>query len=307
MNSHRISYTRHPFEQNNPLAFIKIDVDHSYQQHAHDFYELMYISEGKGILFIERQSLHVSEGDLFFIPPGTPHMLQRQDQDATSAPLQMLNCLLLPEVLAPQCQEGQPAWDLEFEQIASFFRQSTSWLGYREQQHEFARIMYGMHVNQQHMPPGYRHKQYILLLDLLHTLYVQHQFSYPAVQAKVDHPAEFAISYIETHYRDPLRLDALCSWIGVSPRHLQRLIKQATGQTFVQLLQNVRVLHSCELLLETDWSVQMVAAEVGIQDMKYFYRIFKQHCGLTPSRFRTERTSREKHTAVTQDASMRDD
>lgn len=293
MNSNKVPYTRHPFESNNPLSFIKIDVNHSYQQHAHHFYEVMYISEGNGILFIERQSLQVAEGDLFFIPPGTPHMLQKQTQDVTTRPLQMLNCLLLPEVLEPQDQEDQLAWDTEFEQIAAFFRQGNCWLGYREQQHEFARIMYSMQVNQQNMPPGYRHKQYILLLDLLHTLYVQHQFSYPTAQAKVDNPAEFAISYIETHYRDPLRLDALCSWIGVSPRHLQRLIKQATGQTFVQLLQNVRMLHSCELLLETDWSVQTVAAEVGIQDMKYFYRIFKQHGGLTPSRFRTKHSSRE--------------
>ncbi|WP_366349398.1 AraC family transcriptional regulator [Paenibacillus amylolyticus] len=39
-------------------------------------------------------------------------------------------------------------------------------------------------------------------------------------------------------------------------------------------------------LSEIHWSVQTIAREVGIQDMKYFYRIFKEKCGMTPKEFR---------------------
>lgn len=278
----------HSFEENNPLAFIMIDIDveHSYQQHAHDFYEMIYISEGSGLLLIDKQCIQVREGELFFIPPGIAHMLQKPN-DSTE-PLQMMNCLLQREVLCPQVETDALIWNEEFQRIADFFLQTESWLGYREQNGELARILYGMHINTMNKPPGHRHKQYILLLDLLHTLYVQHQVQFPYTRMRIENPVEFTLGYIRMHYRQPVKLEELAQWLAMSSRHLQRLLKQATGFTFIQLLQNCRVLQSCELLLETDWNVQRIAEEVGVHDMKYFYRIFKERCHVTPSRFRVQ-------------------
>ncbi len=294
-SSTSIPVTEHPFEDNNPLAFVMIDMDesHSYQQHSHHFYEIIYISEGSGLLLIDKQCIEVHEGELFFIPPGIAHMLQKPDHSTTL--LQMMNCLLEPKVLSPDVDRNALVWDEEFEHITSFFRQAERWIGYREQNSEFARILYGMHINAMNKPPGYRHKQYILLLDLLHTLYVQHQVSFPYTRMQIEHPVQFTLGYIRMHYRQPVKLEELCGWLAISPRHLQRLLKQTTGFTFIQLLQNCRVLQSCELLLETDWSIQMIAEQVGIHDMKYFYRIFKERCHITPSRFRTQHHSKPDH------------
>ncbi|MFD1887960.1 helix-turn-helix domain-containing protein [Paenibacillus wenxiniae] len=287
---------RHSFEENNPLAFmiIDIDADHSYQQHAHDFYEIIYISEGSGLLLIEKQCFQVHQGELFFIPPGITHMLQKPEH--AQEPLQMMNCLLKSEVLCPEIDTHALIWDEEFGHMAAFFRQTESWLSYRQQNGELARILYGMHINTMNKPPGYRHKQYILLLDLLHTLYVQHQVQFPHTRMDIENPVEFTLGYIRMHYRQPVKLEELCDWLAISPRHVQRLLKQATGFTFIQLLQHCRVLRSCELLLETDWNVQRIAEEVGVHDMKYFYRIFKERCHITPSRFRIQ------HRQVTEEA-----
>ncbi len=285
----------HPFEPNNPLAFIRIDmdIDHSYQQHAHDFYELIYIAEGSGLLLIEKRCFNVQAGELFFIPPGIAHMLHKPDH--SNEPLQMMNCLLKSEVLCPEVDTDALIWDEEFQRIAEFFRQTESWLGYREHNGELARILYGMHINTLNKPPGHRYKQYILLLDLLHTLYVQQQVQFPYTRMRIENPVEFTLGYIRMHYRQPVKLEELCGWLAISPRQLQRLLKQATGFTFIQLLQHCRVLRSCELLLETDWNIQRIAEEVGVHDMKYFYRIFKERCHRTPSRFRTQqRQAREQ-------------
>lgn len=289
MTTPELKIVDHPFENNNPLSFLTIDVMQSYQQHAHPFYEIIYVSEGKGLLFIDKESLEVSEGDLFFIPIGIHHMFYRQD-NKQPAQLQIMNCMFLPEVLMTSDTQENLAWDEEFQEIAGFFRRTERWLGYREQNNEFARIMYSMHLNQMNATPGYRYKLYLSLLELLHTMHMHSQFSYPAAPMKIEDPVTFTTNYVQTHYRDPLKLEELCQWISISPRHLQRKLKQATGQTFIQLLQNVRVMQSCELLIETDWSVQMIAAEVGVHDMKYFYRIFKTRCGLTPSQFRKQHT-----------------
>lgn len=288
MNSNHSPFElfQHPFAEETPISFELFTVEGSFQQHAHDFYEIIYISEGKGTLFIHKDSFIVEEGDLFFIPIGMPHLLKSDSSDH-AIPLQIMNCMFKTELLSPQ-YEPRNALDREFDAIAQFFRQNETWLRYQDQGGEFARMMYSMNFAVNSQSPGYHYKLYICLLDLLNTMYRLKQFSLLSKPDKLVDPVAFAIEYIQVHYRDPLKMEEFCQWISISPRQLQRKFKQTTGYTYTQMLQQIRIQKSCELLINTDWSVQTIADEVGIHDMKYFYRLFKESCGLTPLHFRQQ-------------------
>ncbi|WP_372631131.1 helix-turn-helix domain-containing protein [Cohnella sp.] len=73
---------------------------------------------------------------------------------------------------------------------------------------------------------------------------------------------------------------------AMSTRQFQRKFKSLTGITYMKLLQEVRIRHSCGLLRFTRLSVQKIAESVGIYDMHHFYRLFREYCGTTPSEFR---------------------
>lgn len=277
---------QHPFPIETPISFQMFTVEGSFQEHAHEFYEIIYICEGKGTLFIHKDSLPFEEGDLFFIPIGMPHLLK--SESATPAiPLQMMTCMFQTELLAPQ-NTPKNELEREFDAIAQFFRQTDDWLRYQDQGGEFARIMYSMNFAVNSQSPGYHYKLYICLLDLLNTMYRLKQFSLLSKPDKLVDPVAFAIEYIQVHYRNPLKMEEFCQWLSISPRHLQRKFKETTGHTYTQMLQQIRVQKSCELLINTDWSIQQIADEVGIHDMKYFYRLFKTNCGLTPLHFRQQ-------------------
>ena len=57
---------------------------------------------------------------------------------------------------------------------------------------------------------------------------------------------------------------------------------------FGKAIQGVRIEKACELLRETDISVATVAKRVGFNSANYFYRVFKQWVGMTPTQYREE-------------------
>ena len=67
---------------------------------------------------------------------------------------------------------------------------------------------------------------------------------------------------------------------------LSKLIRQKTGDTFKELLQQRRFETAAHLLMETDLAVEEIALDVGYENLSYFFRQFKSRYGVTPRAYR---------------------
>ena len=67
---------------------------------------------------------------------------------------------------------------------------------------------------------------------------------------------------------------------------LSKLIRQKTGYTFKELLQQRRFETAAHLLTETDLAVEEIALDVGYENLSYFFRQFKSRYGVTPRAYR---------------------
>ncbi|MFJ9949058.1 helix-turn-helix domain-containing protein [Kitasatospora sp. NPDC091207] len=74
--------------------------------------------------------------------------------------------------------------------------------------------------------------------------------------------------------------------LGVSPGHLQTLVKQATGRTPGRLIRQQQTLEAKRLLASTELTIRHVAREAGFVDPAYFCRFFRRETGMTPGEFR---------------------
>ncbi len=74
--------------------------------------------------------------------------------------------------------------------------------------------------------------------------------------------------------------------LNVSPNHLNKIVKHATGKSPSRWIDETLVLEARVLLYQTNLSIQQVAAEIGIFDASYFSRMFKKYEGVTPKVFR---------------------
>ncbi|WP_262316732.1 helix-turn-helix domain-containing protein [Lacticaseibacillus parakribbianus] len=75
-----------------------------------------------------------------------------------------------------------------------------------------------------------------------------------------------------------------------NPDYLNRLFKQATGQTLGQYSTALRLDYAKLLLLSTSDTVAQVAGRAFFPDEKYFARVFHRTVGLPPSRYRSAYT-----------------
>ena len=82
------------------------------------------------------------------------------------------------------------------------------------------------------------------------------------------------------------RITDYADLLAVSPNHLNKCVRQTTGRTASDWLEEIILLESKVLLSQTDLSVAQVASAVGMQDQSYFGRFFRKKTDLTPSQYR---------------------
>jgi AraC-like DNA-binding protein len=88
------------------------------------------------------------------------------------------------------------------------------------------------------------------------------------------------------HFKTQQFVADYAAQLCVSPNHLNKVVKAATGKSPTKWIAEAVVLEAKVLLHQSGLSVGEVAAEVGLADASYFSRLFKKHEGLTPLEFR---------------------
>lgn len=75
-------------------------------------------------------------------------------------------------------------------------------------------------------------------------------------------------------------------YLSVTPNHLLKCVKNTTGKTAHELLDEMRILESKVLLKQTDKSISEIADAIGKEDPSDFSRFFKSKTGQTPNQYR---------------------
>lgn len=94
------------------------------------------------------------------------------------------------------------------------------------------------------------------------------------------------ISYVETHYRENISLQDVSDLLGIGKEYFCRFFKKNMGISFLQYLNEVRLSHIYQGLLETDTPIAELMEENGFSNQKLFNRSFKELYGCTPSAVR---------------------
>jgi transcriptional regulator GlxA family with amidase domain len=92
--------------------------------------------------------------------------------------------------------------------------------------------------------------------------------------------------FIEAHLDENLSISALAGVVGLSKYYFARAFKQSMGMTPHDYVMQCRVRRAQELLASTDLPVSEIAIAVGFADQSHCARRFREHVGMTPSRYR---------------------
>lgn len=92
------------------------------------------------------------------------------------------------------------------------------------------------------------------------------------------------LDYMEVHLSEEICLEQLARHCRVSYEYLSRLIKKECGQTYQQLLVQLRV-ERAKFYLEQSIPVQETAERTGFKTAAHFCRAFKAQTGCTPGQW----------------------
>jgi AraC-like DNA-binding protein len=97
------------------------------------------------------------------------------------------------------------------------------------------------------------------------------------------------VRFIESHIDESLDNALLAEIAHSSESCFIRRFREAMGQTPARYVQDRRVARAAELLVCTNQSIDEVAQRCGFANRYYFSRVFSEHIGLPPVRYRNER------------------
>ncbi len=97
---------------------------------------------------------------------------------------------------------------------------------------------------------------------------------------------EEAVRYIDSHYREDIRIESLAAALHISRKYLSSAFCRHMGMTTKEYLLRRRLDAASELLLVSDMSVSEIAEAVGYEDYTQLTRLFRLKKGMSPRQYR---------------------
>jgi len=92
--------------------------------------------------------------------------------------------------------------------------------------------------------------------------------------------------YLNANYRRKLTGEVIERELSYNFDYLNQLFRQHLHISIFKMLENIRMETAKDLLQTRPLTIKQIANEVGYSDDTYFTKVFKQHTGTTPAKYR---------------------
>jgi AraC-like DNA-binding protein len=247
-----------------------------FKWHYHPEYELTYILKGKGYRVVGNAHAHFSEGDLVLLGSNLPHTWCGKLDDGV--PSEALVIQFSKDFIEPflNLNESRPIQSLI----------DLSWRGLSFQ------------VNQQleaklHSLANTSGLESILsLLSILHHLSevkskpLTTENYHGIITKQFESRVNKVCTHLQHHFHEAITLKQVADLIYMSESNFCKFFKKATGTTFSDYVNDLRITEACHMLLYTDETISHIANACGFESLSYFNRVFLKKKKHTPSEFR---------------------
>lgn len=129
-----------------------------------------------------------------------------------------------------------------------------------------------------------------LFITLLYEIQSIYQRQNQIIKSKQNRKQKLNITFQELvfhHYRKHRNVQYYADELFVSPKHLTETIKEVTGKTAGEWIDDAVILEAKVLLRNHEISIARVADFFHFPDQSTFGKFFKKHAGISPSDYRT--------------------
>lgn len=97
--------------------------------------------------------------------------------------------------------------------------------------------------------------------------------------------------YLDTSLTQKLTLEKISEELNVSKSHIERVFKDRFNTTPLNYFMKQKTKYACALLVNTSYSINVIAEQTGFGDSKYMAKCIKKETGMTPLQYRKYKTN----------------
>lgn len=230
-----------------------------FQTHHHTNCEILYIVKGSGVFLIEDTAYEFSDGSVFFISPGTYHVLKIPPlRNYERCVLHFSSELLPPSVKKTKCKYMQADDELR----SLFFKFDR----YADEYPE--KPLYSLFT--------------ALLTELTVNIEFDDEKNAPP-QSEIPSLVKNAVNYIGMNLDKPLNMKILSESLYVSPTHLHHEFSRTMNISPMRYVKIKKMYEARNYILLGYPSVK-VCEMLGYKDYPTFYKNYRSVFGISPSR-----------------------
>ncbi len=95
-------------------------------------------------------------------------------------------------------------------------------------------------------------------------------------------------NFVKANFKEEISLDEMADLVSMTVPSFCRYFKKITNKTFVQFVNEYRLVHASKLLAEKPMSITDVCFESGFNNFSHFNKQFKAFTGQNPSEYRNQ-------------------
>ena len=255
--------------------------------HYHEEYELHLIVETSGKVFVGDYIGGFEPGHLVLTGPLLPHNWISTDSHKQDVPIRDRALQFSDEPLR-KASEVIP----EFNDLLSLLERASHGI-------EFIGISDQVAARMKHIKESTGIARFTEFLQLLQELSRHDQYNLLSSTKIHSFDADDSLNqihevvdYITENYGTPFNMTEICERFGMSSSYFSRSFQRATGNTFTDFVNQMRINRACVLLMETEQYVSTICYAVGYNNIANFNRRFMELKGMTPSEFRRQSQAR---------------
>lgn len=252
--------------------------------HEHLFFEIIYVLTGSCTQIFENETIILNAGDLCIMAPNIIHAIDVFDDSI------ILNIIIRRSTFL----------DIFINTVRDKTQISMFFLNNIYEKNKIPYLLF--HTNKDLKIRNYILDMYLeqlendeysdrIICSMLTIFFTQlirlHQkdLEMPQNQTSLSHSETTVFNYIVTHYAS-VSLEEVAEHFHFSVPYCSKLIKKISGQTFSELLENIRLQNSENFLLYTQLTVAEISDKIGFKNSETFIRMFKRRHNMTPNKFR---------------------
>ena len=236
--------------------------------HSHDFFEVIFTCYGRISHCVNGEVYHLKVGDACIVAPNTQHSFIRKEECAhrdimISATLFKKACNYLDvELYDELLGKGFLQFQVSAKQISDF---ENLYYTFTEADDENTLQICAKNI----------------ACQLISLLYTNKQLN-----SSPDPFRNKCITLINEHYADKDILNILLNEVGYTQGYFCKKFKNSFQISPIEYINRRKVISAASTLVLTDYSVEKCCHLVGFESLPHFIKLFKDHYGLTPTKYR---------------------